>query len=116
MNFATKLAQTRTYTTTNQNGVDSQEVYNEAILQAVETTNPTSNPQEVFTFRYDSNVTFDAGAFYSMSLSFSSDFMGNLQGVAIEPNTIINLSAKGTLKSINVEVLTGSFLWVAISN
>lgn len=37
MDFQTKLAQTRVYSTTNQLGVDSQEVYNEGILQALDT-------------------------------------------------------------------------------
>jgi hypothetical protein len=36
MDFETKLAQTRLYATENQLGVDSQEVYNEGILQKLE--------------------------------------------------------------------------------
>jgi hypothetical protein len=36
MDFSTKLAQTRLYATDNQLGVDSQEVYNEGILQSLD--------------------------------------------------------------------------------
>ena len=36
MDFSTKLAQTRLYAQNNQTGVDSQEVYNEGILQALD--------------------------------------------------------------------------------
>jgi hypothetical protein len=43
MDFSTKLAQTREYATLNQLGVDSQEVYNEGILQALDNINNSTN-------------------------------------------------------------------------
>lgn len=116
MDFSTKLAQTRTYTTENQLGVDSQEVYNEAILQAVELTNPTmSNPQNIEVYNLGPD-TYNFSGYYSISLTFSSDFTGTLQGASIEPNTIINLSAKTQLSAIDFTVITGTILFVAILN
>jgi hypothetical protein len=116
MDFATKLAQTREYTVTNQLGVDSQEVYNEAILQAVETTNPTSNTQGVVTNVLTESFSTGASVFYSISFIFSSDFSGTMQGNTIEANTIINLTAKTTLGAIAVVVTTGSVTLVGIYN
>ena len=43
MNFSTKLAQTRLYATDNQLGVDSQEVYNEGILQSLDSLDEKLN-------------------------------------------------------------------------
>jgi hypothetical protein len=116
MDFSTKLAQTRTYTQDNQLGVDSQEVYNEAILQAVETTNPTSNTQEVITNVLTESFATMASVFYSVSFIFSSDFSGTMQENTIEPNTIINLTAKTTLDSIGIVITTGSVTIVGIYN
>jgi hypothetical protein len=116
MDFSTKLAQTREYATLNQLGVDSQEVYNEGILQAIEKTNPTTLFQDVETFIITNNYTIGAGYYYSYSLSFSSDFSGTMQGTTIQPNTIINLSAKTVLNAVNIDVITGSVLFVAIVN
>ena len=61
MNFATKLAQTRTYTQDNQLGVDSQEVYNEGILaRLVDIAGHASDIENLLTFAdsfYLVNVT-----------------------------------------------------------
>jgi hypothetical protein len=117
MDFSTKLAQTRAYTTTNQNGVDSQEVYNEAILQAVELTNPTNNPQVFESFYINGASIIQAGIYSSLSFFFSSDYIGTFQGNGfIEGNTIINLSAKTSLDTINIEVISGKILVNGILN
>jgi len=119
MDFATKLAQTRAYTTENQNGVDAQEVYDEAILQAIELTNPGSNTPQVV----ESGIitagsgVITGGTYYSISFTFSSDFTGIWQSNSqIAGNTVINLTAKTTLGDINYTVTTGSILIVAIAN
>jgi hypothetical protein len=116
MDFATKLAQTRAYTTENQNGVDAQEVYDEAILQAIEKTNPASNSQIVQASNYSVGTYYLDEFYYSISITFSNDFAGTFQGANINPNTIINLTAKTTLDIMTLVVTAGSVLVIIIFN
>ena len=116
MDFATKLAQTRAYTTENQNGVDAQEVYDEAILQAIELTNPINPFQVVECENRNAGVFIYDEIYSSISFSFSSDFTGTFQNTTIQPNTIINLTAKTFFASINLEVITGSVFVIFIRN
>jgi hypothetical protein len=94
MNFATKLAQTRVYTTTNQGGVDSQEVYNEAILQSLDAISPTGGN----TNTAEANVVVGSGSvaagFVSVSFVTDAAFVGTILGATIAANTTINITAE----------------------
>jgi hypothetical protein len=110
MNFSTKLAQTRVYTTTNQNGVDSQEVYNEGILQALDAISPTGAGTNSVT----AETTAVSGSTISglVGVSFITDatFTGQIAGAAVAANTTVNISPEvgATLSAIAYIVTTGS--------
>lgn len=117
LTFAQKLAQTRTFTQTNQLGVDSQEVYNEAILDSINKISPnglgTNTPQATTAVTTGSV----ASGKVAVSLTTSSDFIGTILGATVTANTSINLSAEigSTLLSIAYTITTGSILIVTIS-
>jgi hypothetical protein len=114
MNFATKLAQTRVYTTTNQGGVDSQEVYNEGILQALDEINadiPSLFSENLAQAQIvTTSGTITGAAFFSISLITSNDFVGTILGVTIAANTTINLTAESgaTFTEILYTITTGT--------
>jgi len=117
MDFETKLAQTRDYTTTNQLGVDSQEVYNEGILQALDGISPTGNRVNgVFGDIYSSSDSIGAG-YVSISFITSADFDGTIFSVAILPNTTINVTAEtgATLDEISFTITTGTITAIILN-
>jgi len=109
LTFAQKLAQTRTYTTTNQLGVDSQEVYNEGILQALDVLTPT-----YFENNVQSEIVTTSGSvsddYFSVSFITSNDFVGTIFTSIIGPNTTINLTAENgaNLTGLDYTISVGS--------
>lgn len=109
MDFSTKLAQTREFTTTNQIGVDSQEVYNEGILQALDVLAPLSFFNEVEA-EIVTTTGFVSNDYFSASFITSGDFIGTIFGVTIAANTTINVTAENSanLTSLNYTISVGS--------
>ncbi len=110
MNFATKLAQTRVYTTTNQGGVDSQEVYNEAILQSLDAISPTG----AGTNTAAASIAVASGSvplgFVSVSFITDAAFSGTILGVTIAASTTVNISAESgaTLNELLYTIAAGT--------
>ena len=117
MNFATKLAQTRVYTTTNQGGVDSQEVYNEAILQSLDAISPTGGG----TNSVAAETTGVSGSTISglVGVSFITDatFTGSIAGAAVAANTTVNITPEigSTLSAIAYIVTTGNITIIKLN-
>lgn len=110
MNFATKLSQTRTYTTTNQNGVDSQEVYNEAILQSLDAISPTGAGTNTAAASVAVASGSVAAGFISVSFITDATFSGTILGATIAASTTINISAESgaTLTELLYTIAAGS--------
>jgi hypothetical protein len=117
MNFATKLAQTRNYTQTNQNGVDSQEVYNEALLDSINKISPNGLNTNTAT----AEVAVAPGSvplgFVGVSFSTDATFVGTILGATIAANTTVNINAEigATLTEINYTVTAGSVLIIKLA-
>jgi predicted phage tail protein len=117
MNFATKLAQTRVYTTTNQGGVDSQEVYNEAILQSLDAISPTG----AGTNSVAAETTAVSGSTISglVGVSFITDatFTGSIAGAAVAANTTVNITPEvgSTLSAIAYIITTGNITIIKLN-
>ena len=117
LDFATKLAQTRNYTQTNQTGVDSQEVYNEALLDSINKISPNgtnTNTAQATTAIATGSVS---SGFVAVSFITSSDFVGDILGATVAANTSINISAEvgARLLPINYTITTGSILIITLS-
>jgi hypothetical protein len=112
MDFSTKLAQTRVYTTTNQNGVDSQEVYNEAILQALDGISPTGANTNSVTAQVVTGSGNTVGGILSASFITDASFVGTIAGATISASTTINITAENgaTLQPIAYTVTAGSMI------
>jgi len=110
MNFAQKLSQTRAFTTTNQQGVDSQEVYNEGILQSLDKISPSG----ANTNTAAASVAVASGSvplgFVSVSFITSATFTGTILGATIGANITINISAENgaTLNELLYTISAGS--------
>lgn len=117
LTFAEKLAQTRTYTQTNQTGVDSQEVYNEAILDSINKISPNGTNTNTAQASVAITTGTVSSGFVSVSLTTSSTFSGTILGAAVDPNTSINLNAEigARLLPVAYTIITGSILIVTIS-
>jgi len=116
MDFSTKLAITRAYTVGNQNGVDAQEVYDEAILQALQGISPTgANTNTASSIVAVATGSVIAG-YVSVSFVTSSTFSGTILGSTIGANTTINITAEtgATLTAMNYTITTGSITIITL--
>lgn len=117
LTFAEKLSQTRTYTQTNQTGVDSQEVYNEAILDSINKISPNgTNTNTAQATTAITTGTVNSG-FVSVSFVTSSDFVGTILGATVAANTSVNISAEvgARLLPLNYTITTGSILIITLA-
>lgn len=110
LTFDQKLSQTRTYTQTNQLGVDSQEVYNEAILQALNSISPIGTYTNGLTITVANTSGTTVANNVSVSFITDSTFVGTIQGASIPANTTVNITAEAgaTLQAIAYTVTAGS--------
>ena len=117
LTFDQKLAQTRLYTTTNQLGVDSQEVYNEGILQALDAISPTGGG----TNSVAAETTGASGSTISglVGVSFITDatFTGSIAGAAVAANTTVNITPEvgSTLSAIAYIITTGNITIIKLN-
>jgi hypothetical protein len=112
LSFDQKLSQTRTYTQDNQLGVDSQEVYNEALLQAIENNGTSGTSLNNATAEVATVSGATAPNFVSVSFLTSSTFSGTILGAAVPANTSININAENgaLLQPIDYTIAAGSIL------
>jgi hypothetical protein len=110
LTFDQKLSQTRAYTTLNQLGVDSQEVYNEAILQALDSISPIGTYTNGLTITVATTSGTTIANNVSVAFITSSTFVGTIQGAVIGASTTINISAEtgATLQAIPYTITAGS--------
>ena len=117
MNFATKLAQTRTYTQTNQNGVDSQEVYNEAILTALDGISPTGLATNSVTAEVVTTNGSTISGLVGVSFITDSTFVGQIAGATIAASTTVNITPEvgKTLQAIAYTITTGNLTIIQLN-
>jgi len=117
LTFNQKLAQTRTYTQTNQLGVDSQEVYNEAILQALDLIGPGGTGLNTPTAEVVTGTGIVPEGFVAVSLFTSTDFVGTILGASVPASTTVNINAEvgATLTQVPYVVSAGNILVVKLA-
>lgn len=116
MNFQSKAVSVRASVTNTENSVNNTDVYNELLLQEIESSAPASAVQNVETQVYTVGAASIPAGLYSLSLILSSAFTGTVQGVSFDAGTIINLTAKSTLGVVNLNVTAGTITAVKLLN
>lgn len=117
LTFAQKLSQTRAYTQTNQLGVDSQEVYNEAILTALDGISPTGLGTNSVTAEVVTITGSVISGLVGVSFITDSTFVGQIAGATIGANTSINITPEvgKTLQTIAYTITTGSLTIIKLN-
>lgn len=117
LTFAQKLAQTRDYAQNNQTGVDSQEVYNEALLDSINKISPNGANTNSATATVATTSGSIISGYVGVSFTTSSDFIGNILGAAIAANTTVNINAElgAKLQTINYDITFGSITIILLS-
>jgi hypothetical protein len=116
MNFAQKTTSVRTSVTDTNNSINNTDVYNELMLEALQSLAPASANQNLETQVFNVGAATIPAGYYSVCLILNSAFTGTVQGAAFEAGTIINLTAKNVLGVINFEVLTGTITAIKLTN
>ena len=117
LTFSQKLAQTRTYTQTNQNGVDSQEVYNEAILTALDGISPTGLSTNSVTAEVVTTNGSTISGLVGVSFITDATFVGQIAGATVSANTTVNITPEvgKTLQSIAYTITGGSMTIIKLN-
>lgn len=116
MNFQQKAISVRAAVTDTNNSVNNTDVYNELLLEAIEQTAPASTTQLVETEVYAVGINSIPEGYYSVSLILGPTFTGTIQGVSFSANTVINMTAKNVLGTINFEVTAGTLTAIKLVN
>jgi len=110
MNFSEKAVSVRASVTATNQSINNTDVYNELLLQGIQSISPTganTNTASAYTVSSTGNVI---AGYVSVSLTTSATFSGTILGVTIAPNTTININAESgaTLGTILYTVIAGS--------